>query len=668
LYRDRRTTLLNALSVSRLLAVLVIGLGVMATSAPSWALDKQDRQYTTKALLAMDRGNWSATGRMARKVKDPLARKYLAWNILSKTNNVAKFELITAFLQDNPLWPHHRKLRKRAEETLGLKIPVDEVLDWFEQNPPVSATGKSRLAAALLASGRVDEARALARETWLTGNFPKAEERDFYKKFRKLLSADDHVKRLDRLLWDGKYWPSRRMLRRVSKDWQALAQARYSLRRRTGNVDYLIKRVPENLKDDPGLAYERLRWRRRKGKDDAIEILKAPPDDLVRADLWWKERAVIVRRTLAKGHVTDAYSIVSDHRLTAGAAFADAEWMSGWIALRFLNDHEVAHGHFQKMFEAVKYPISRARGAYWTGRALEAAAKTDEANRWYETAAAYPTAYYGQLAMAKVSPERSLVFGDDPVVGEDQRSAFNDHELVQVVRMLTEIGEQDRMRPFIRHLYDLSEDVAWRKQVALLARTNKRPDLGIWTAKRSSRDGREIMEAGYPSLSPPAIKPGKKRTQPERPLVLALIRQESAFRIDAVSSARAKGLMQLMPATARTVAKGLRLRYSSVKLTRDAKYNMTLGQTYLAEVLARFDNSYVLALSGYNAGPHRAKRWIKAFGDPRDPDVDAIDWVEMIPFDETRNYVQRVLENLQVYRARMAETEVALRLEDDLHQ
>ncbi len=654
------------LSTLRIMGAVVVGLTVAGGSA--WALDKQDTRWTKKALLAMDLGNWSATGKYARNVKDPLARKYLAWNVLSKTNNVAKFELITAFLGENPDWPHQRRLKKRAEETLGLKIPASEALAWFDQNPPVSATGQSRLAAALLGTGKTDEARKLARQTWLTGNFPKAEERDFYRKFRKLLTRDDHIKRMDRLLWEGKYWPSRRMLPRVPKDWQALAQARYSLRRRTGNVDYLIRRVPENLKDDPGLAFERLRWRRLKGKDDAIDILKSPPPDLVRPELWWKERAMIVRQSLSKGHITDAYKIVADHRLSAGAAFADAEWTSGWIALRFLNDAEVARGHFEKMYEAVKYPISRARGAYWIGRALETLEKPDDANTWYRKAAAYPTAYYGQLAMAKVNPGQSLVFDEDPSVSTDQQSTFDQHELVRVVRMLNDISQQDRMRPFIDRLYDLSPDPAWRKLTATLARLNKRPDLSIRIAKRSSRDGREIMNSGYPSLDPPAIKPKKGRAQPEQPFVLALIRQESAFRIDAISQARAKGLMQLMPATARIVARGLKLRYSSVRLTRDPDYNMTLGQNYLAEVLGRFDNSYVLALSGYNAGPLRAKRWIKAFGDPRDKDVDAIDWVEMIPFDETRNYVQRVLENLQVYRTRMADTEVALRLEEDLHQ
>lgn len=646
--------------------MLIVGL--VAFSQSVVALEQQDAQWTRKALKTMDLGDWNATGRYARRVKDPTARRFLAWNVLSNSNNVATFDLIAAFLRESPDWPHRRQLLKRAEETMGSKISPADKITWFTENEPVSATGKSRFAAALLATGKTEEARKLVRQTWVSGNFPKAEEKAFYRKFRKLLTREDHIRRLDRLLWDGKYGATRRMLRHVSKSWQALAQARYSLRRRTGNVDALIKRVPQSLKGDPGLAFERLRWRRRKGKDDAVSILLSPPDDLVRPELWWKERATVVRRLLVKGHVSEAYRVVSDHRVSNGAAFADAEWMSGWIALQFLSDHAKALEHFSKMFAAVKYPISRARGAYWSGRAMEAADKDEEANAWYAKASAYSTTYYGQLALAKIKPGQSLSFIDDPVPTSEQYLEFDQHELVKVVRMLGEIGEHDRIKPFIRQLYELSPDAGWRKLTATLARLNQRQDLAIWVAKRSSREGQELMNSGYPTLDPPVIGKGGSAIPPEKPFVLALIRQESAYRVDAKSPASAQGLMQLMPRTAKNVAKGLKVKFSRLKLTQDPDYNMMLGQTYLAEVLSRFGNSYVLALSAYNAGPHRVKQWVRQFGDPREKDVDAIDWVEMIPFDETRNYVQRVLENLQVYRTRTAETEVALRLESDLHK
>ena len=659
-------SLIKGAVVRSISVVMIVGFAVL--SQPAVALEQQDALWTRKALKTMDLGDWNATGRFARRVKDPLARRFLAWNVLSNTNNVATFELIDAFLRESPDWPHQRQLRKRAEETMKSRIPTADKIAWFAINKPVSATGKSRLAGALVKVGRTEEARALVQKVWISGNFPRAEEKAFYKKFRKYLTRQDHIKRLDRLLWDGKYGATRRMLRHVPKDWQALAQARYSLRRRTGNVDFLIKRVPQSLKDDPGLAYERLRWRRRKGKDDAVNILLSPPDNLVRPELWWKERATLARRLLLKGHVSDAYRIVSEHHLSNGAAFADAEWMSGWIALRFLADHTKALEHFSKMFAAVKYPISRARGAYWSGRALEAAGKDEDAKAWYSKASAYPTTYYGQLALAKIKPGQSLSFVDDPVPTPEQYKKFDQHELVRVVRMLGDIGEYDRIKPFILQLYKLSPDAGWRKLTATLARLNKRQDLAIWVAKRSSREGQELMNSGYPTVEPPNIETTGTVLPPEKPFVLAVIRQESAYRADARSPANAQGLMQLMPRTAKNVAKGLKVKFSRLKLTRDPDYNMMLGQNYLSEVLSTFGNSYVLALGAYNAGPNRVKQWIRKFGDPREKDVDAIDWVEMIPFEETRNYIQRVLENLQVYRTRTAETEVALRLESDLHK
>lgn len=627
-----------------------------------------DSFWLRNALKAMDLANWKTAANFARRVRDPLARKYLAWKTLTEPNRVTEFEVTDAFMAANPEWPYQNRLRRRAEEAMPEVLKPERVLAWFAGRDPVSAVGKGRLAAALLATGQTERATELIRDTWIEGNFPKSGERAFYKRYRKYLTADDHVRRLDRLLWDGRYWPVRRMMWKVKPDWRALAEARISLRRRTGNVDRLIQKVPAHLKNHPGLVYERLRWRTRKGKKTAYELLDPAPDNLVRPDLWWEERARLARRALAKGDISVAYRITSDHRLTSGADFADGEWMSGWIALRFLGDHQDALAHFEKMYAAVKYPISRARGAYWAGRAAEAGDDREKAANWYALASRYPTTYYGQLAISKVNPDDSLPLIDEDVEpAADIQQAFAESELVRVVELLGAIGEHDRIRPFILRLFSLNEDRGWRALTAALARRNNRPDLSVSVAKRSSRDGWEMIEAGYPTLEPPPLPKMANLRRPERPFVLAVIRQESAFRVDAKSRARALGLMQLMPRTAKKVAKQLKVKFYRTRLTRDPNYNMKLGQSYMAEMLAGFDNSYVLALAAYNAGPNRAKRWVKAFGDPRDPDVGTIDWVEMIPFEETRKYVQRVLENLQVYRSRLAETEVALRLDDDLH-
>ena len=518
----------------------------------------------------------------------------------------------------NPEWPLRQKLLRHAEELLPANHSAGEIVSWFGTREPISATGRGRLAGALLELDQPSRAIELIRSTWMNDNFPKADEKAFYRNFRKHLTRQDHIRRLDRLLWEGKRSAARRMYHRVPKKWVALAQARIHLRARSGNVDRLISEVPDSLSNHAGLVYERMRWRRRKGKESAFEILERLPTDLIRPDIWWSERAILSRRALSKGMISVAYQGVSDHGLTRGADFADAEWMAGWISLRFLNDFDTAFIHFEKMYKAVKYPISRARGAYWAGRAKDAKAEADKARRWYEIAAQFPTTYYGQLAFAKLRPGDSLPLVDGPELGDVEDQAFNSHDLVQVVRLLNEVKEHDLIRPFIRHLYDLNSDPAWRLQTARLARENQRQDLAVWVAKRSSRDGLELPSVGYPTLIPPSLPRKLGAERPELPFVLALIRQESAFRTKAISPAGARGLMQLMPRTARSVSKAVRVRYSKSRLTSDPNYNMTLGQFYLSDLLKNQNNSYVLALVSYNAGPARARRWIRDFGDLRD--------------------------------------------------
>ena len=640
-----------------------IGSGI---KAPALALIDGEQVWFRNAVKAIKAKHWKTTGRFSKRIKSPLARKYLAWSVLTKTSPVSSFKLIDEFLIQNPEWPLRHRLLRRAEELMKPGMSPNQIISWYGARTPISATGRGRLAGALLALGQEDKAVKIIRHTWVNNNFPRAEERSFYKKFHKYITGQDHIIRLDRLVWEGKHVAARRMLSKVPKAWVALAQARIHLRARSGNVDSLIKKVPPSLKNHPGLAFERLRWRRRKGKDNAFEILDNLPNNLARPDIWWPERATLARRALSKGLITTAYRGVSNHGLTKGAKYAEAEWMAGWISLRFLNEFDAAFVHFERMYKAVNFPISRARGAYWAGRAKESQNKQNDAKEWYTIASKHPTTYYGQLAFGNLHPGDSLPTLVSQHSEKSQNADFENHELVQVVRMLSSVNEHDLIRPFIHHLYNLNTDPVWRLSTASLARQNHREDLAIWIAKRSSQEGVELPSIGYPTLRPPSLPRKLQAIRPEMPFVLALIRQESAFRVNAISPAGARGLMQLMPRTAKNVSRSVRLRYSKPRLTKDPNYNMILGQAYLAELLKNQKNSYVLTLVSYNAGPSRARRWIKDHGDLRDKDVDAIDWIEMIPFDETRNYVQRVMENLQVYRTRLAENEVALALEQDL--
>ena len=646
---------------SALAAVLVFAL-------PAHALGKADTAAAKSVFAAIHKDQWKAARDQARRIHDATFTTLFHWLDYSRADSDADFETIARFVSEHPDWPSPVLLRRRAEEAITNTTPPGDVLKWFEAFPPVSTDGFIHRAAALLATGQAEAGRAAVRSAWIDGNFGTAQEKHFYARYRKLLTADDHRTRLERLLWSDRYWPARRMLGRVDAETRALAEARLALMHRRGGVDAAIARVPKELRDHPGLIYERMRWRRRKGRyDSARELLIDPPEDQIVAEKWWVERTILARKALESGLISEAGRLAKEHGLTPGGSeYAEAEWFAGWVALRFLKDDAEAFGHFVNLFRNVSYPISRARGAYWAGRAAEAMGRRDLAENWYGVAASHPTTYYGQLALSRIRPGAALRLPQQPIVADSK--AFDADSLVQATRLLAQLGESEQLRPFIVSLAEHGDDVGWRVQTAELARACGRPDLGIHVAKISDRDGHPLIEHGYPTLADLGMTDATSQNGVELPLVLALIRQESAFLGDAISSAGAQGLMQIMPATARRVANAENIRYRRSRLTTSPAYNLRLGQAYLAGLLDDFNGSYVLTLAAYNAGPSRAREWMREYGDPRDPEVDVIDWIETIPFRETRNYVQRVLENLQIYRQLLTDTEVAIALPRDLER
>jgi soluble lytic murein transglycosylase len=624
------------------------------------------------AISAAEKDKWTAARQLAGKVSDPAVGKLIRWLDLTRRDGRADFDEIEAFLKENPDWPYRRLLRDKAEAKMPVGTAPDEVLTWFRTHPPVSTEGEIRRISALFAKGREQEGRKAARDAWVRLNFTKQQDRSFYKLYRKFLTREDHHARLERLIWDERYWAARRMLSKVDAGTRALAEARLMLMRRMGGVDGAIAKVPDKLKKDPGLVYERLRWRRRKGLyESAMELLDAEPGDPIRPDKWWIEREYLARWALEQGFISEAYRIASQHGLKPDDddtwEFSEAEWLSGWIALRFLTDHRVALDHFVAMYQAVSYPVSRARGAYWSGRAAEALNIPHLAKLWYGIAAGLTTTYYGQLAALKLTPGKEITLSASPDPSTEEKAAFEKHELVHVVQILDQAGAVAWENAFISAIARWSDRPGWQALTAQLAQKTGRPDLAIRTAKNATRDGHDLLREGYPLVSLPQPL-GEHGPLLEQALALSVIRQESAFWQGAVSPVGARGMMQVMPATAKRLSKNLNLRYSRDRLATDPDYNLQLGQAYLASMIDKFEGSYVLALAAYNAGPARVSRWVEEYGNPRNTAVDVIDWIETIPFRETRNYIQRVMENLQVYRFRLANTEVALALERDLER
>jgi soluble lytic murein transglycosylase len=602
-----------------------------------------------QALQLADQDKWPQAHQMADGSGNKLAAKLVRWLDYSRPNSGASFKEITELLTDGSDWPQRNVMQRRAEEAITLATPADQALSWFDANKPITADGGMAYGAALLSVGRTEEGQKILRETWINKDFGILQERAFLAKHRELITPEDYMARMKRLLWEDQKDAAERLMLFLDSDGRQLAHARLMLMKGQGTPNHAFESVPEKMRADPGLIYDAARWYRRHDMfEDAIRLARQAPDDLERPDLWWNERAMLARRALQMGFISEAYEIASKHRQNDGANAAEAEWLSGWIALRFLLEKENALKHFQAMSEKAITAQGKARGAYWSGRALEALGKKDEAKAQYKQAALFPSSYYGQLASEQLGPDQGWILPPDPVPSDDEKKRFSGNELAKAVDLMAEAGTPGLARPFLMKLLDNADTPGLKALAVGKAEKLGRIDLTVHLARRADRTGVTLSEPGWPVPPYPLPEGG-----PEKALVLALIRQESGFHAEAVSSVGARGLMQLMPATAKALATRMKIKYAPATLTSDPAFNIRLGTTYLQGLLEDFRGSYIMALAGYNAGPHRVSRWIREFGDPREADTDPIDWVEQIPFSETRGYVQRVMESVQVYRKRL---------------
>ncbi|HEV7370983.1 lytic transglycosylase domain-containing protein [Arenibaculum sp.] len=654
---------MRSIATTAFLLAVTLSFLPAAPARASATLSAQDVAAYRAAFAAAEAGRWADARLLGSRAAEPLPAKVLAWMEMAHPDGGTDFRVITAFLSDNPHWPNLAALRRNAEAAMPATLDRREVAAWFERFPALTGTGVIRHADALVATGAPAQAATLVRDRWIDGNFTPDEERELLRRFGGFLTAADHAARLDRLVWDGNAGAARRMYPVVDAGWKALAEARLALTGARPGVDGLIRAVPDRLREHPGLLYERLRWRRRKDLEDgALEIIRAKPAELGRPAAWWSEQHILARRAIERGDYALAYRLAAEHGQRDGLPFAQAEFLAGWLALRFLDRPEDALRHFHSLYENVGSPISLSRGAYWAGRAAEALRRPDEATRWYGLAAQHVTTFYGMLAAERLSHGGPLRLPAEPAPSAEAEAAFAGRELVRIARMLNQISpETDREGPFLRRL---GLDAANAEEHALISRLAldlSRPDLAVWTGKQGAQNAIVVAD-GYPVIDMP--RPGV----PDPALVHALIRQESTFDRRAVSPVGARGLMQLMPGTAREVAGKLGLTHSNVRLTDDPEYNITLGNWYVQNLLDRFNGSYVLATAAYNAGPSRVQGWLRQFGDPRAEGVDVIDWIEMIPIYETRNYVQRVMEGMYVYRARLNGGTYRLTLGDDLRR
>ena len=601
----------------------------------------------------MEKSQWTTALKNSKKAKDKSIYNFIQWRHLLTTGNQATFYDYITFIQNNKDYPRISRIKYLAEQKLSTdKISPKKIINWFGVDEPLSGYGMLVLGESFIQTGDSEKGIALIKRGWITAELSRANMKSLSKKYRKYLNSKDYVNRADYLAWENKYWDLKRMLPYLPKDYQLLYTARQILMSKSYGVDQAIKNVPQKFKNDAGLNHDRLKWRRKRGRiDSSLEILfsiKNNKDYLVRPDKWWVERAIMTRALIYKNKYETAYKVASQHSLDKGSKFAEAEWLSGWIALSFLNDPILAVDHFNNFYQNVSYPISLARGAYWLGRSYEKIGDKRQSEDWYREATKYLTTYYGQLAFLKINPSQNFELEEQANVKDEYRKYFYNKELVKITHLLNELNKDKYTKNILRHL--ANDNIVSGSEIlaAELATNISRYDFAIQVSKLASYEKRFHNTFNYPIISVPQYVNGRKI--PETAFILSLIRQESEFDMRANSHVGAQGLMQIMPYTAKLVAKQAKLPYSKSRLTSDPEYNINLGSHYIAGLILQYDGAYPFATAAYNAGPKRVKHWKKINKDPQKKQIDFVDWVELIPFKETRNYVQRVMENYNVYR------------------
>ena len=614
---------------------------------------QKDYDIAKKSIQAMEKSQWTTALKNSKKAKDKSIYNFIQWRHLLTTGNQATFYDYMTFIQNNKDYPRISRIKYLAEQKLSTdKISPKKIINWFGVDEPLSGYGMLVLGESFIQTGDSEKGIALIKRGWITAELSRASMKSLSKKYRKYLDSKDYINRADYLAWENKYWDLKRMLPYLPKDYQLLYTARQILMSKSYGVDQAIKNVPQKFKNDAGLNHDRLKWRRKRGRiDSSLEILfsiKNNKDYLVRPDKWWVERAIMTRALIYKNKYETAYKVASQHSLDKGSKFAEAEWLSGWIALSFLNDPILAVDHFNNFYQNVSYPISLARGAYWLGRSYEKIGDKRQSEDWYREATKYLTTYYGQLAFLKINPSQNFELEEQANVKDEYRKYFYNKELVKITHLLNELNKDKYTKNILRHL--ANDNIASGSEIlaAELATNISRYDFAIQVSKLASYEKRFHNTFNYPIISVPQYVNGRKI--PETAFILSLIRQESEFDMRANSHVGAQGLMQIMPYTAKLVAKQAKLPYSKSRLTSDPEYNINLGSHYIAGLILQYDGAYPFATAAYNAGPKRVKHWKKINKDPQKKQIDFVDWVELIPFKETRNYVQRVMENYNVYR------------------
>ncbi len=638
-----------------------------APAPPRYAsISNLDAEGLQELIADARRGDVNGARDAFARITDPSARRLGQWMILDTNGPSLGFAEVDRSLRDMADWPRPARRRLAAERLIGTAgLSPRQIIGWFGRETPATPEGAMALAAALRAIGNDKAAEDLILRTWRGMPFDVDVQRTMMARFGDVLTVEDHVRRADMLLFGAQGPAARDLIPLLPQDQQALAQARIAFRQRSASALALADALPPSVAAAPGLAFEKAAHYRRAGLDQLAraELVRFP------REAWsqemgariWDERYQLTLSALRNGDARAAYEASANTGLHSGPDAVEAEFYAGWIALTRLKDPIRAETHFKHIDRVGTSPITLARGLYWRGRAVEALAGIDAADVFYRAAARHRTTFYGQLAAERAGYAR-LDLGKDPVIGPRERGAFETKDTTRAARILYETGNRDLFRAFVLGLDDVLDTEADQAMLVDLVRGYGDQDTSMKVVRAAAQRGFILPERGYPLRTPPQVP-----NAPEVALILAVTRQESGFDPLVRSGVGARGMMQLMPATAAATARRLGVPYAP-SLLDEPEYNMRLGSTYLGGLISSFAGSYVMAVAGYNAGPGRSTQWAAFCGDPRAASVDPIDYIECIPFSETRNYVMRVMEAVAVYRAKARGGSTPLTLTDDLRR
>jgi peptidoglycan lytic transglycosylase len=642
------------------------------TPAPSstTSTSSGDLNLVKQALERIRKRSFDEAVEIEKSIQDPAARKLVEWIFLRSDDGGADFDRYVAFIEANPGWPSLAMLRRRAEDALWHENRSPTfVRAFFATAKPTTPRGRFALARALLAQGDRTAAQYYVREAWRADAFSHDLETQALETFHDLIGAADHKARMDRRLYASDTEAAMRAAHRIGDTAVAIAKARIAVSAKTGNALQLLDAVPAESRRDPGYMFSRIQWLRRQDHiEEAARLMLAAPHEaeaLHDLDEWWVERRLIARKLLDQDDARSAYQVARDAAPPNRENYrGEHQFTAGWIALRFLKDPATALAHFARIGHGISNPITLARSEYWQARALEELGRREEARAHLEAAAQFPTAYYGQIARARLGyGEIALRRLPEPTA--TQHASLMALDVVRAVDILYAINERELVIPFVADLGERSTDVGVLMMLAEVTAQHEDARSMLLIGKAALGRGYAFDHYAFPTVGVPTF--GAVGPELDRSVVYSIVRQESAFNPRDLSTANAIGLMQVTPEAGRYVAKKFAVHFDQKRLMSDSVYNTQMGAAELGDLLKDYRGSYILAFAGYNAGRGRIHEWVERYGDPRDPKVDPIDWVERIPFSETRNYVQRVLENLQVYRVRLGHGS-RLMIEADLHR